>query len=116
MSTYIILDTIDLVYKGRMPKADNSPVQLDAATRARVEHIWQAMNEAAAAEVPPGAPVSKTAVYRLVIAWGCAEYERAYSLRPPSGAGQFQSSDAQPPPFKVGRPKKIGQIPKSKLK
>jgi hypothetical protein len=116
MSTCITLDIRDLVYNRGMPKADNSPVQLDAATRARVERIWTAMNEQAAAEVPPGAPVSKTAVYRLVIAWGCAEYERAYSLRPPPGAGQFQSSAARPPDINVGRPRKVGQIPKSRLK
>jgi len=69
----------------------NRPVQLDAATRARVERVWRAMNDAAASEHPPRAPVSKTAVYRLVIAWGCAEYERAYGLKAPRGADEFSN-------------------------
>src|SRR5271166_924633 len=60
--------------------ADNKPVQLDKGTRERVERLWKAMSEDMAHADPPLGRLPKVEVYRLVIAWGCDRYERAYGI------------------------------------
>jgi hypothetical protein len=88
-------------------------VKMDPGTQKRVARILKKWNEVADSGAMPLPIISKNALFRALIAWGASEYERMLGLAPPPGAGQFQSSKAHPPPFQVGRRKKVA-LAKSK--
>lgn len=83
-------------------------IPIDPATRTRVERIWALWNQKAERGEHPWPILSKSAIYRALISWGCGEYERALGIRPPKGSDQFWTGSGRP--FAKPRPRKIGQV------
>lgn len=56
-------------------------IQVDPATRQRVERIWQRWNKVAGSGEMPWPTVSKNGMYRALLAYGAAAYEDVLGLR-----------------------------------